>query len=89
MTTAAAGVHVSKTAPKPQQQQPKQPKTAGKPAPSSKPWIEQSVEERYGTQAKLVNLTKQLKDVLRYLEAHQERGCISWEEVTTQGIPHW
>lgn len=58
-------------------------------AVASKPWAEQSVLERYGTQPKVVNLAKQLKDVLRYLEAQQEHGCISWAEIITQGIPHW
>jgi len=85
MTTSAAGDHVSKTAPKPQ---PKAAKVS-KPAPSTRPWAEQSIAERYGTQPRKVNPNKQLKDALRYLEAQQDRGCITWEEIITQGIPPW
>lgn len=85
MTTSAAGDHVSKTAPKPQ---PKAAKVS-KPAPSTRPWAEQSLAERYGTQPRKVNSNKQLKDALRYLEAQQDRGCITWDEIITQGIPPW
>lgn len=87
MTTASAGEHVAKTAPKPK---PKPKAKVSKPAvASTKPWAEQSIAERYGTQPRNTNLVKQLKDVLKYLEAVQERGCISWEEIITQGIPPW
>lgn len=98
MTTAAAGDHVTKAAgpklaAKPGTTSGKGPGGSGsrsrQPAAPAKPWVEQSLEERYGSKPKVVSMGKQLKDCLRYLEAHQERGCISWEEITTQGIPHW
>jgi hypothetical protein len=88
MTTAEAGNHVSATAPpKPR---PKVLK-ASKPAPSTKPWHEQSIAERYGLHPPKmmpVNLNKQIRDALRYLEAYQDREC-SWDEVATNAIPPW
>ena len=88
MTTAAAGDHVAKTAPL----KPNKPKVKpSKPAPSNKPWHEQSIAERYGTQPPKItpSASKQLSDALKYLRAVQDRGCISWDEIITQGIPPW
>lgn len=86
MTTAEAGDHVSKTAPKPK---PKPAKTASKTPPSTKPWHEQSLAERYGTKPRdNVNINKQVKDVLQYLAAYQDR-VVPWEEITTRAIPAW
>lgn len=87
MTTAEAGNHVAQTAPpKPR------PKSApsSKPAPTGRPWHEQTLEERYGNRVPKVpvNINKQIRDALRYLEAFQDREC-SWEELATQGIPPW
>jgi hypothetical protein len=88
MTTAEAGHHVSATAPpKPRAKVVK----ANKPPPSTKPWHEQSIAERYGQHPPKmmpVNLNKQIRDALRYLEAYQDREC-SWEEVATNAIPPW
>jgi len=36
-----------------------------------------------------VIMTKQVLDTLKYLEANQDRGCISWEEVVERAIPPW
>jgi hypothetical protein len=87
MTTAEAGKQVAQTAPpKPR---PKAP-SSSKPVLSTRPWHEQSVEERYGNRAPKVpvNINKQIRDTLRYLEAFQDREC-SWEEIATNGIPPW
>jgi hypothetical protein len=92
MASAAAGDHLSKSMPAAKQRPAKPKSGSGSKASAAapvKPWAEQSLAERYGSKPKTVGISKQLRDVLRYLEAHQERGCISWEEITTHGIPPW
>jgi len=93
MTTAAAGEHVSKTAPKQDSSSGSSTKKA-KPRPSSskeKSWADKTPEEKHGTVAPKngVIMTKQVLDTLKYLEANQDRGCISWEEVVERAIPPW
>lgn len=89
MTTAAAGEHVAKTAPKAAKAATAPKKSKPKPSARDKPWEERSMEERFGSTPRLVNSNKQLLDVLRYLEAHQARGVISWAEIVEKGIPPW
>lgn len=57
---------------------------------TSKPWWEKTAEEKQATPVpKNVPLTKQIRDVLSYLEVNQTRGFISWTEVVQQAIPPW
>jgi hypothetical protein len=89
MTMASAGELVAKTAPK--QQKSSSSKAAVKrPKGPEKPFLEKTKEERFGTKPREVNMSKQVKDVLQFLEAHQARESpISWEEIVRDGIPAW
>jgi hypothetical protein len=89
MTMASAGELVAKTAPK---QKPSSNKAAAKrPKPGQdKPFLEKTKEERFGTKPRDVNMSKQVKDVLQFLEAHQARESpITWEEIVKDAIPAW
>lgn len=90
MQTAAAGTLVAKTAPKekPKGSAAKRSKAVTK----EKPFAEKTKEEKFGTKAppRPVPEGKQMKDVLAYLEAHQDRDApISWEEIVNDAIPAW
>lgn len=93
LQTAAAGELLAKGAVKQQQQQPASGQPAAKKARqafTSKPWWEKSAEEKQATSVpKNVPLTKQIRDVLSYLEVNQARGYITWTEVVQQAIPPW
>eukprot|EP00882_Tetradesmus_deserticola_P005977 GHRQ01006293.1.p1 GENE.GHRQ01006293.1~~GHRQ01006293.1.p1 ORF type:complete len:303 (+),score=132.82 GHRQ01006293.1:72-980(+) len=88
MTMASAGELVAKAAPKQQ-------KTSSNKAPVKrpkvdKPFLEKTKEERFGSKPREVNMSKQVKDVLQFLEAHQARERpITWEEIVSDAIPAW
>lgn len=87
MKMASAGELVAKTAPK---QKPSNKAAAVKRPKVEKPFLEKTKEERFGTKPREVNMSKQVKDVLQFLEAHQAKETpISWEEIVRDAIPAW
>lgn len=87
MNSAAAGSLVAKTAPK---EKPAASKRAKSTVVKEKPFVERTKEEKFGSKPKQVPEGKQMKDVLAYLEAHQDRdAAISWDEIVRDAIPSW
>ena len=92
LQTASAGELLAKSAvtkpSRPSEGQP--PVKRARPAFTSKPWWEKTPEEKQATPVpKNVPLSKQIRDVLSYLETNQIRGYITWTEIVQQAIPPW
>lgn len=92
LQTASAGELLAKAAvikpSRPTEGQP--PAKRARPAFTSKPWWEKTVEEQQATPVpKNVPLSKQIRDALSYLEINQLRGFISWTEIVQEAIPPW
>ncbi len=67
---------------------PKRPKQAAR----EKPLLERTIEERFGVAPppRGAPIAKQVRDVLAYLEACQERGeSITWAELVEKAMPSW